>query len=216
MSSTSKGSRWLLGAIAVLSLLCALTAASAWWWLQRPLPLAAASVELSIEPGTAPRDVANGWVAAGVQAHPGLLYQWFRWSGQARRIRAGSYEVEAGITPRLLLAKMVQGDETLEKLRLLEGWTWRQVRAALAAAPNLKPSSQALSDAQLMQTLGDTISTSAEGRFFPDTYVYSRGVSDLAVLRRAHSSMQRRLDAEEPGTGIDPGLDRGKRDGAEG
>jgi len=195
MSSTSKGSRWLLGAIAVLSLLCALTAASAWWWLQRPLPLAAASVELSIEPGTAPRDVANGWVAAGVQAHPELLYQWFRWSGQARRIRAGSYEVEAGITPRLLLAKMVQGDETLEKLRLLEGWTWRQVRAALAAAPNLKPSSQALSDAQLMQTLGDTSSASAEGRFFPDTYVYSRGVSDLAVLRRAHAAMQRRLDA---------------------
>jgi UPF0755 protein len=117
MSSTSKGSRRLLGAIGALLLLCALAAASAWWWLDRPLPLAAPSVELSIEPGTTPRDVANGWVEAGVQVHPELLYQWFRWSGQARRIRAGSYEVESGITPRLLLAKMVQGDETLEKLR---------------------------------------------------------------------------------------------------
>jgi UPF0755 protein len=129
-----------------------------------------------------------------VQVHPELLYQWFRWSGQARRIRAGSYEVEAGITPRLLLAKMVQGDETLEKLLLVEGWTSRQVRAALAAAPNLKPLTQGLSEAQLMQALGDA-SGSAEGRFFPDTYVYSRGVSDLAVLRRAHAAMQRRLDA---------------------
>lgn len=194
MSSTSKGSRWLLGAIGVLLLSGALAAASAWWWLDRPLPLAAPSVELSIEPGTTPREVASGWVAAGVQAPPELLYQWFRWSGQARRIRAGSYEVEAGITPRLLLAKMVQGDETLEKLLLVEGWTWRQVRAALAAAPHLKPSTQGLSEAQLMQALGDAAS-SAEGRFFPDTYAYSRGVSDLTVLRRAHAAMQRRLDA---------------------
>jgi UPF0755 protein len=193
MSATSKGLRWLLWALGVLLLLCALAAASVWWWLDRPMPLAAASVELSIEPGTSPREVAVGWAQAGVDVHPELLYQWFRWSGQARRIRAGSYEVEAGITPRLLLAKMVQGDETLEKLLLVEGWTWRQVRAALAAAPNLKPVAQGLSEAQLMQALGDA-SGSAEGRFFPDTYVYSRGVSDLTVLRRAHAAMQRRLD----------------------
>jgi len=205
MSSISKGSRWLLGTIGMLLLLCALAAASVWWWLDRPLPLAGPSVELSIEPGTTPRDVAQGWVAAGVQAHPELLYQWFRWSGQARRIRAGSYEVEAGTTPRLLLAKMVQGDEALEKLRLGEGWTWRQVRAALAAAPSLKPLSQGLSEAQLMQALGDA-ATSAEGRFFPDTYAYSRGVSDLTVLRRAHAAMQRRLDAAWAQRGADTPL----------
>jgi len=190
----SKGSRWLLGMVGMLLLLCALAAVVAWWWLDRPLPLAAPSVELSIEPGTTPREVAKGWVEAGVQAHPELLYQWFRWSGQARRMRAGSYAVDSGITPRLLLVKMVQGDETLERLLLVEGWTWRQVRAALAAAPNLKASSREMSEAQLMQALGDS-ATSAEGRFFPDTYVYSRGVSDLTVLRRAHAAMQRRLDA---------------------
>jgi len=156
--------------------------------------LAAPAVELSIEPGTTPRDVANGWVAAGVQTSPELLYQWFRWSGQAKRIRAGSYEIEPGITPRLLLAKMVQGDETLEKLRLIEGWTWRQVREALAAAPHLKPLSQGMNDAQLLQALGPG-SDSVEGQFFPDTYAYSRGVSDLTVLRRARAAMQRRLDA---------------------
>ena len=194
MSSTSKGLRRLLVAVTVLLLLVAMAAASAWFWLNRPMPLAAPAVELSIEPGTAPREVANGWVAAGVQASPELLYQWFRWSGQARRIRAGSYEVETGVTPRQLLAKMVQGDETLEKLRLGEGWTWRQVRAALATAPHLKPASQAMSEAELMQALGSSVS-SAEGRFFPDTYVYSRGVSDLTLLKRAHAAMQRRLDA---------------------
>jgi UPF0755 protein len=190
----SKGWRWLLGAISVLLVLCAATVASAWWWLNQPLPLAAPSVELSVEPGTTPRDVANGWIAAGVQVHPELLYQWFRWSGQARRIRAGSYEIDVGATPRQLLDKMVQGDEALEKLRVVEGWNWRQVRAALATAPHLKPTSQGLSDAQLMQALGHSAG-SVEGGLFPDTYVYSRGVSDLTVLRRAHAAMQRRLDA---------------------
>ena len=190
----SKGVRGLLLALALLAAAAALAAGVAWWWLDRPLPLAAQSAELSIEPGDTPREVAQGWVKAGVQTRPEFLYQWFRGSGQARRIRAGSYEISAGATPRQLLDKMVQGDEMLEKLRLGEGWTLRQVRAALAAAPHLKPLSQGLSAPDLMRALGEP-GVAGEGRFFPDTYAYSRGVSDLTVLRRARAAMQRRLDA---------------------
>ncbi len=175
-------------------LLAVSAAAAAWWWLSRPLPLATPTVELSIEAGSTPRDVAQAWVQAGVQTDGWLLYQWFRWSGQARRIRAGSYELEPGITPRSLLAKMVQGDEAFERVRLIEGWTFRQFRAALAKAPNLKPVSAALDDAQLMARLG-LPGVSPEGRFFPDTYVYSRGVSDITVLKRAQTMMQQRLAA---------------------
>jgi UPF0755 protein len=127
-----------------------------------------------------------------VQTDPRYLYQWFRWSGQAKQIRAGSYEVHAGITPRSLLDKMVRGDQVLEQLRLIEGWNWRQVRAALAAAPALKPTIAAMSDEQVMDALGQP-GVAPEGRFFPDTYAYSRGVSDLTVLKRAHAAMQRRL-----------------------
>lgn len=190
----SKGSRWLIGALALLALLAAGAAAGAWWWLDRPLPLVGPSAELSIEPGTSPRDVALAWTAAGVATHPELLYQWFRWSGQARRIRAGSYEIDAGTTPRQLLDKMLQGDEVLERVRLIDGWTLRQVRTALADATHLRALTKDMSDADLMQALGEP-GAAAEGRFFPDTYAYSRGVSDLAVLRRAHGAMQRRLAA---------------------
>ena len=190
----SKGSRWLLGALALLSLMAAGAAAGAWWWLDRPLPLAGPSAELSIEPGSSPREVAIAWTEAGVAAHPELLYQWFRWSGQARRIRAGSFEIDAGTTPRQLLDKMVQGDEVLERVRLIDGWTLRQVRAALADAAHLRALTKGMSDAELMQAIGAP-GAAAEGRFFPDTYAYSRGVSDLAVLRRAHGAMQRRLGA---------------------
>ena len=192
MSRRSLGLR-LLGALVGLLLLCAASlAGGAWWWLNKPLPLSGTSAELSIEPGTAPRDIAQGWVDAGVQSSPRLLYAWFRWSGQARRIKAGSYEIDAGTSPRRLLEKMVQGDEALEHVRVIEGWTLRQLRATLAKAPRLKPTTAAMSDAELMAALGAP-GQAAEGRFFPDTYAYSRNVSDLAVLKRAYKAMQRQL-----------------------
>ncbi len=185
---------WLAGLLALGVLAVAAAAGAAWWWLQQPLSLAQASVELSIEPGTSPQQVAQGWVGAGVQTDARLLYQWFRWSGQARQIRAGSYEVHQGITPRQLLDKMVKGEEVLEVVRLIEGWNIRQFRAALAKAPNLKPGTAGLSEAELMAALGSP-GWPAEGAFFPDTYAYSRGVSDLTVMKRAHAAMQRRLDS---------------------
>jgi UPF0755 protein len=180
---------WLVG---VLLLAAGAAAGAAWWWLGQALPLAQPSVEVSVEPGATPREVAQAWVDAGIQTSPRLLYEWFRFSGHARRIRAGSYEVSEGVTPRTLLAKLVQGDETLERVRFIEGWTLRQLRAELAKAAHLKPVSAAMSEAELMAALGAK-GVPAEGRFFPDTYVYSRGVSDLTVLRRAHRAMEARL-----------------------
>ena len=186
--------KWLLRAVLALLLIAALAAGAAWQWLRSPLNLAAPSVELSIEPGTNPAEVARAWVAAGVQTDARWLYQWFKWSGQAKQIRAGSYEAHTGITPRELLDKMVRGDQVLEQLRLIEGWNWRQVRAALAAAPALKPKTAPMSDAEVMAALGEP-GVAPEGRFFPDTYAYSRGVSDLTVLKRAHAAMRGRLTA---------------------
>jgi UPF0755 protein len=187
--------RQFIGAAAAVAGV-ALLAGAGWaaWWLNRPMALSRPSVEVSVEPGTPVREVVRLWVQAGVDASPTLLYHWFRWSGQARKIRAGSYEVEAGATPRHLLDMMVRGDEKLEMLRLIEGWNLAQVRAELARAPTLKPRTAGLSDAELAAALG-LPGTSVEGRLFPDTYAYSRGVSDLTVLKRAARAMQQRLDA---------------------
>ena len=181
--------------LAITLVLAALAAAGALaWWLNRPLPLAADSVEVSIELGTTPRDIAQAWVQAGVKTSPLLLYKWFRWSGQARKIRAGSYEIGRDTTPLSLLNKMVRGDETLAVVRLIDGWTFRQFRAELAKAESLKPTTATMTDAELMAALGEP-NVSPEGRFFPDTYAYSKGASDLAVLKRAHRAMLRRLAA---------------------
>ena len=194
MARRVSGWGWLLAVPGALVLAAAVLAGMAWWWVERPLPLAGATAELSVETGTTPRDIAQAWVQAGVQTSPTLLYAWFRASGQARRIQAGSYEIDAGTSPRLLLAKMVQGDEALEHVRFIEGWTLRQLRAELARAPTIKPLTAAYSEAELMAALGAP-GLPGEGRFFPDTYAYSRGVSDLTVLKRAHRAMQQKLAA---------------------
>jgi UPF0755 protein len=182
-------------ALAALALLAVIaTAGLGAWWLNEPLTLAADSVEVSIELGTPPREIAQAWVQAGVQTSPTLLYEWFRWSGQSRKIRAGSYEIGPDTTPIALLNKMVRGDETLAVVRLIEGWTFQQFRAELAKADSLKPTTATLTDEQIMQALGAP-GVAPEGRFHPDTYAYSKGSSDLAVLKRAYRAMQKRLDA---------------------
>jgi len=178
----------------LLVVLAAAAAGAALWWLQHPLKLAHDEVEVSIEPGTPVREIVRLWHEAGVDEPPELLYQWFRWSGEAKRIRAGSYLVGKDATPRSLLRKMVVGDEELESVHIIDGWTVRQMRAALAAAPGLKPTTAGMTDEQLMAAIGAP-GEKAEGRFFPDTYVYSKGVKDILVLKRAHDALERQLQA---------------------
>jgi UPF0755 protein len=166
--------------------------AGAYWWVNHSLPLAFATLELTIEPGTTPRGVAQDAVQSGVQASADLLYWWFRLSGQARQIKAGNYELEAGLTPRTLLAKLTRGEEALRSVTLVEGWTFKQVRAALLKAESLKPDSQALDDSVIMEKLGQP-GRHPEGRFYPDTYTYSKGSSDLKLLLRAMHAMDKHL-----------------------
>ena len=162
------------------------------WWLDQPLSLSAPAVDLSIEPGTSARGVADAVAQSGVQVRADWLYAWFRLSGQDRQIKAGSYEIETGTTPRSLLRKLVRGEESLRTVTLVEGWTFRQVRQALALAPQLAADTAALSDEAIMERLGRA-GLPAEGRFFPDTYSYAKGSSDLKVLARALRSMDRHL-----------------------
>ena len=178
----------------LLIVLAAAAAGAAAWWLQRPLKLVHDEVEVSIEPGTPVREIVRLWHDAGVDEPPELMYQWFRWSGEAKRIRAGSYLVDKGATPRSLLRKMVVGDEELESVHIIDGWTVKQMRAALAAADGLKPTTAGMTDEQLMAAIGAP-DAKAEGRFFPDTYVYSKGVKDILVLKRAHDALERQLQA---------------------
>ena len=183
-------------------------AAAAYFWVQAPMPLrgpAATPVDLSIEPGTSAKAIAQAVADAGVEASPTLLYAWFRLSGQSRHMRAGNYEIAPGTSPKRLLSMLVRGEESLRTVTIVEGWNWRQVRQALAKAEQLQPDSRALSDAALMAQLGRP-GVAPEGRFYPDTYSYAKGASDLAVLQRAMKAMDKQLqhawDARQPGAAL--------------
>jgi UPF0755 protein len=162
------------------------------WWINQTLPLSAAVVDLSIEPGTTARGVAQGAVDAGVQTSPQLLYWWFRLSGQARLIKAGSYELQGPVSPSSLLAKLVRGEEALRAVTLVEGLSFKQFRQILQKAEQLTQDTRGLEPELIMQKLGRT-GLAPEGRFYPDTYTYTKGSSDLAVLSRALRAMDRHL-----------------------
>ncbi|MFZ3125328.1 MAG: endolytic transglycosylase MltG, partial [Acidovorax sp.] len=123
-----------------------------------------------------------------------LLYAWFRFSGQDRAIKAGNYEIPPGTTPIGLLQKLARGEEALRAFTLVEGWNWRQVRQALAREEQLQHDAATLTDEALMAQLGRP-GVHPEGRFFPDTYAYAKGSSDIALLRRALHAMDRHLVA---------------------
>ena len=186
--------RFLLTVFLLAALLALGTGAAGLWWVYQPMRLSSPTVDLSIEPGTLPRGVAQAVAEAGVDVNPDLLYWWFRVSGQDRLIKAGSYELEAGLTPHRLLAKLARGEEALRAVTLVEGWTFRQVREALSKEEQLKPDTRALANDLVMNMLGRP-GQHPEGRFFPDTYTYAKGSSDVAVLKRALRAMDKRLAA---------------------
>lgn len=191
------GSRVVRRLLALIVLVVIALGGAAYWWLHQPLQMTGAgtqALELAIEPGTTPRGVARDVVAAGVNTDARLLYAWFRFSGQDRAIKAGNYEIPPGTTPIGLLQKLARGEEALRALTLVEGWNWRQVRQALAREEQLRHDAAQLTDEALMTQLGRP-GVPPEGRFFPDTYTYAKGSSDIALLRRALHAMDRRLEA---------------------
>jgi UPF0755 protein len=186
----------LFKGLMVLLLLALALALGAYLWVNQPMgtrTVNADALDLSIEPGTAPKTIAQMAVDAGADVPPLALYAWFRLSGQSRQIRAGSYEFNGQTTPARLLAMLVRGEESLRTVTIVEGWNIRQLRQALAKSDQLKPDSQALDDESLMVQLGRP-QVHPEGRFYPDTYSYAKGSSDLAVLKRAMKAMDKQLD----------------------
>lgn len=168
------------------------------WWLHEPIALRLQPgnevVDLTIEHGITADGAAETVVASGADVPLLLLQAWFRFSGQARLIKAGSYELVPGTSPRTLLNMLVRGEETLKSVVFVEGWTFSQIRTALQKAEHITPDIIAQTPEMIMKQLGKP-GVHPEGRFFPDTYTYAKGSSDLAVLKRAARAMDKQLAA---------------------
>jgi UPF0755 protein len=165
------------------------------WFALRPVALARSPLEVDVRPGLGLRAVASEMAAAGVGFQP-WQFSWLgRLAGKANAIKAGSYEFVAGTTPWDLLRKLTLGDVTQSEFMLIEGKTFRQLRASLDADPNVRHDSTDLTDREVLLRAGIPESH-PEGLFFPDTYMFAKQTSDLAILGRAYRTMQRHLMVE--------------------
>ncbi|MDR2093739.1 MAG: endolytic transglycosylase MltG [Azoarcus sp.] len=166
-----------------------------WWYSQQPLRVVRGAAEFTVPRGAGMRQAADVVARAGVRVYPPLLTWLARFTGRAHQVKAGSYEVKAGITPWQLIRKLETGDVSQSAVLLLEGWTFRQVRAALENHPDLQPDTADLSDAELLARIGAS-EKHPEGLFFPDTYMFDKKSGALSVLTRAYRAMAARLDDE--------------------
>ncbi|MGF2685118.1 endolytic transglycosylase MltG [Marinobacter sp. DUT-3] len=126
---------------------------------------------------------------------------WLRIHGRLNpevvQVKAGEYEIVSGMTPRDIVLKMVAGDTKQWSIQFIEGWTFRDMRQALANSKRLKKETTDWSDEAIMEAVGAE-GEHPEGRFFPDTYAFTGSETDLDLLRRSFERMERVL-AEEWG-----------------
>jgi UPF0755 protein len=160
-----------------------------------PLGMATVPAEFEIAPGMRLRGAAQRIEEAGVALGRLQFELLARALGRGEDIKAGSYELAAPPTPLELLDKLSRGDVSQSEVRFIEGWTFRQLRGALDASAFVRHDTAGMSDAQLLQKIG-AAEAHPEGLFFPDTYVFSKGASDLTILKRAYQAMQRHLRQE--------------------
>ncbi len=163
-------------------------------FLDAPLDAPADGLTLELKPGMNMADLI-----AELQRQPGLLrsalylHGYARLNGLASRIKAGEYAITPGMTPRRLMAQIVNGRVIQYSLTVVEGWTFRQLRRVLATHPKIAQTLVEASDAEIMAHLGRP-DDHPEGRFFPDTYHFPAGTADEAFLKRALAAMDQQLN----------------------
>ncbi len=179
--------------IALLALLVIAVAACFIVWAREPLmPADAPALEFNIAPGSSIRSAMRQVRDAGAPASPLLMEVLARGSG-TRSLKAGSYRIDGGMSPLSLLDTLARGNTIKESLTIIEGWNFAQMRAEMARQKYLRHDSDALDEAALMQKVAPGY-TFPEGLFYPDTYFFDRGSSDVLVMQQAHQRMLKMLD----------------------
>ncbi len=166
--------------------------------------------EFTIESGSNLKQVSQQLADAGVLVHPWSLIMLSRYMGNESAIKAGDYKLTGDISQVALLEYLIKGDVSQTEVKFLEGWTFAQIRNILNQHPDIQNNTSDLSEQEILQLIGAE-ETAAEGLFFPDTYYFVKGGSDVEILRRAYLTMQAHLhstwDARQESLPIDTPYD---------
>ncbi|MQA37140.1 endolytic transglycosylase MltG [Rugamonas aquatica] len=164
------------------------------YWSQHPIiGDEIEAIEFTIAPGSGAHAAGQQIAEAGVPIEPLLFNLLARVTNKSSKLKAGAYELKPGTTPLRLIDQLVRGEFAQEQLTIIEGWTFRQMRAAIAAHKGLKHDTVALSDKEVMSAIGSEYKL-PEGMFFPDTYLFAKGASDLQIYKQAHAMLLSRLN----------------------
>lgn len=144
--------------------------------------------ELEIKSGVTIRSVANELNSRGLLKRPVWWEAYARYTGKARTIKTGEYNLPSSITPIALLTTLQKSQQKQYSVTLLEGWNIWQVRAALEKVEELEQTLQPVSDDNIMEFIGAEPGH-PEGQFLPDTYFFPRGTTDAEFLLRAHKEL---------------------------
>jgi len=185
--------RRLFALLALLGL--SALAGMAWYAFTPTRTTAEYPLAFSVPQGASFKAAAREMEYAGALRHPFLFELLARALGKTQAIKAGRYALSAPLTPLALLGKITAGETVLGKITIIEGWTFAEMRQALNAEAELRHDSANMSDTELLQAIGAEVG-SPEGRFFPDTYFFDHGSSDLALYKRAYHTMQTVLEAQ--------------------
>lgn len=162
--------------------------------LEQPLALDQVRM-LDVQAGDTPSGLFRKLEAEGLLNDSLWLRLYWRMNLAQQPLHSGEYRLTPGMTARDMIALWRRAEVVQYSLTLVEGWNFRQLRRALAAQPKLEQTLQGLSDEEVMERLGHA-GMHPEGRFFPDTYSYTRGTTDLELLQRAFARLQGVLDEE--------------------
>jgi UPF0755 protein len=181
--------RWWRITLLLLLAGAAVAAVYAWRAYERPLPMQAERVEVRIAAGSSARAIARQLQQAGVAVDASAFVAVARATGATQSLRAGRYEFTRGMNLHAIVDKLRRGEVLRERLTVVEGSTFRELRAALAAHPELRHDSAQLTDGELLRAIGAD-ETHPEGLFAPDTYLFDPGSSDLEILRQAYRAQR--------------------------
>ncbi len=178
--------------LAALLLVALLLTAGLGFVVHQPMTLPATPFEFSLQSGSSLKAISRQLTQAQLLPQETLFVWLGRALGRSAKIKSGSYELEQAVSMLELLDIISKGQVNQNQLSVIEGWTFKQFRAAVNDNPDLKHSTATLSDAEILQQIGAS-ETHPEGLFFPDTYFFAAGSSDVLLFKRAYQTMQRHL-----------------------
>jgi UPF0755 protein len=177
---------------ALVILLVLLATAGLGYYAYRPLSLPSTPFEFDLKQGSSLKSMAREMQQAGLLEQDWLFVWLGRMLGKAAQLKAGNYALEHPVSPLELLEIISKGEVSQSQISVIEGWTFKQLRDALNANPDVTHATLNLTDAEILQRIGAT-ETHPEGLFFPDTYYFAAGSSDLRIFKRAYQTMQKCL-----------------------